>query len=221
MGLEEGTRRDVAAVRAVRAAVGPAARLMIDANNGYNFNLARRVLQETRECDIWWIEEAFHEDPVLYALLRAWLREQGMPTLIADGEGVASPLMLQWALEGAVDCLQFSAREKGFTEWLRLARLLRAAERTPAPHNFGSHWTCFAAGHLAAQLEGRLVVCQQRLWRRAALRLIPLLLVRFATGASRCQSIGPALASSCGARCLWPLQSTGAKNKTHTHMFTN
>ena len=153
MPLEEGTRRDVAAVRAVRAAIGSDARLMIDANNGYNFNLACRVLQETRDCNVWWIEEAFHEDPVLYAHLHAWLKAEGMSTLIADGEGVASPLLLQWALEGAIDCVQFSAREKGFTEWLRLARLLRAAGRFPAPHNFGSHWTCFAAGHLAAVID--------------------------------------------------------------------
>jgi L-rhamnonate dehydratase len=152
MPLEEGTRRDVAVVRAVREAVGPGARLMIDANNGYNYNLTIRVLHETRDCDIWWIEEAFHEDPVLYTHLRSWLRAEGMKILIADGEGVASPLMLQWALEGAVDCLQFSCREKGFTEWLRLGKLLRDVGRFAAPHNFGSHWTCFAAGHLAAVL---------------------------------------------------------------------
>jgi len=71
--LEEGTRRDIAIVRAVRAAVGPTAPILLDANNGYNLNLTKRVLAETADCGILWMEEAFHEDDVLYRDLRDWL----------------------------------------------------------------------------------------------------------------------------------------------------
>ena len=50
MELEKGTRRDIAIIRAVRKAVGPDCPIMIDANNGYNLNLAKRVLDETADC---------------------------------------------------------------------------------------------------------------------------------------------------------------------------
>ena len=36
---EAGAKRDIAVIKAVREAVGPDARIMIDANNGYNLNL--------------------------------------------------------------------------------------------------------------------------------------------------------------------------------------
>lgn len=85
--LEEGTRRDIAIVHAVREAVGPGCPLMLDANNGYNLNLTKRVLAETASCNIFWIEEAFHEDRILYLDLQAWLKAEGLDVLIADGEG--------------------------------------------------------------------------------------------------------------------------------------
>ena len=69
MPLEAGTRRDIAVIKAVREAVGPEATILIDANNGYNFNIARRVLAETADCNVFWLEEAFHEDPELYETL--------------------------------------------------------------------------------------------------------------------------------------------------------
>jgi L-rhamnonate dehydratase len=44
MPLEAGTRRDIAIVKAVRDAVGPSLKIMLDANDGYNLNLTKRVL---------------------------------------------------------------------------------------------------------------------------------------------------------------------------------
>ncbi len=72
----------------------PRAALLLDANNGYNLNLAKRVLDETADCGVFWLEEAFHEDPVLYRDLRVWLQGRDLPVLIADGEGVARPARL-------------------------------------------------------------------------------------------------------------------------------
>jgi len=45
--LEEGTQRDIAIVRAVRAAVGPAALIMLDANNGYKSRFGSKFLYKT------------------------------------------------------------------------------------------------------------------------------------------------------------------------------
>ena len=54
MPIQEGTRRDIAVIQAVRAAVGPEAALMLDANNGWNLNLTKQVLAETADCRVHW-----------------------------------------------------------------------------------------------------------------------------------------------------------------------
>lgn len=154
MPLEEGMRRDIAIVRAVRAAVGPEAPIMLDANNGYNLNLAKHVLAETADCGIFWLEEAFHEDDVLYRDLRAWLAQHGLPTLIADGEGQADPRLLRWAGEGLIDVIQYDIFSYGMTRWLALGRELDAMGVRSAPHHYGGHYGNYAAGHLAGAIRG-------------------------------------------------------------------
>ncbi len=151
---EEGTKRDIAVVQAVRAEVGPDCPLMLDANNGYTLNLAKRVLQETADCGIFWLEEAFHEDPVLYRDLKEWLTAQGLTTLIADGEGDASPWLLDWARAGRVDVIQYDIFGHGFTRWLHLGKRLDEWGVRSAPHHYGGHFGNYAACHLAAAIRG-------------------------------------------------------------------
>ncbi|HYN89320.1 MAG TPA: enolase C-terminal domain-like protein [Ardenticatenaceae bacterium] len=151
--LEAGTRRDVAVVRAVRAAVGPHVPIMLDANNGYNLNLAKHVLAATADCGIFWLEEPFHEDDVLYADLRAWLADRRLPILIADGEGQADPRLLSWAGAGLVDVIQYDIYDYGLTRWLALGRTLDAAGVRSAPHHYGGHYGNYAACHLAGALR--------------------------------------------------------------------
>ena len=154
MPLEEGTRRDIAIVRAVREAIGAAAPIMLDANNGYNLNLTKRVLSETADCGILWMEEAFHEDDVLYRDLREWLAKEDLRILIADGEGQADPRLLQWARAGLIDVIQYDIFGYGFTRWLTLGRELDGAGVRSAPHHYGGHYGNYAAGHLAAAIQG-------------------------------------------------------------------
>jgi L-alanine-DL-glutamate epimerase-like enolase superfamily enzyme len=153
MPLEQGTRRDIAIVRAVRQAVGSAAPIMLDANNGYNLNLTKRVLSETAGCGIFWMEEPFHEDEVLYRDLREWLASQDLRILIADGEGQADPRLIQWARAGLIDVLQYDIFSYGFARWLALGRALDGAGVRSAPHHYGGHYGNYAAGHLAAAIE--------------------------------------------------------------------
>jgi L-alanine-DL-glutamate epimerase-like enolase superfamily enzyme len=153
MPLEAGTRRDIAIVRAVREAVGSSAPIMLDANNGYNLNLAKRVLSETADCGIFWLEEAFHEDDVLYRDLREWLAKQGLPILIADGEGQTDPRLVQWARAGLIDVLQYDIFSYGFARWLALGSELDAANVRSAPHHYGGHYGNYVAGHLAGAIE--------------------------------------------------------------------
>ncbi len=127
---------------------------MIDANNGYNLNLTKRVLAETADCALFWLEEAFHEDNVLYTDLRAWMAEQGLDVLIADGEGQASPTLLDWAQAGIVDVIQYDIFSYGFTPWLALGQRLDGWGVRAAPHHYGRHLGNHYAGHLAAAIEG-------------------------------------------------------------------
>jgi L-alanine-DL-glutamate epimerase-like enolase superfamily enzyme len=151
--LEEGTRRDVAVVHAVREAVGPEPPLLLDANNGYNLNLTKRVLAETAGCGVFWIEEAFHEDPVLYRDLKEWLAERSLAVLIADGEGQASPSLLDWARQGIVDVIQFDIFGHGFTAWLQTGRQLDEWGVRSAPHHYGGHIGNYAACHLSGAIQ--------------------------------------------------------------------
>jgi L-rhamnonate dehydratase len=153
MPPQAGAQRDVAVARAVREAVGRDATVMLDANNGYNLNLTKQVLTETAECGIFWMEEAFHEDRVLYVDLKQWLQAEGLATLIADGEGEASPSLLAWAQEGVVDVVQYDILSHGFTAWLALGRRLDAWGVRTAPHHYGRHFGNYAACHLAAVVE--------------------------------------------------------------------
>ena len=150
--LEAGTERDIAIIHAVRETVGPDATLFIDANNGYNLNLTKRVLAETADCNLFWLEEAFHEDPVLYRDLKTWLEARALPTLIADGEGDASPHLLKWAQEGLIDVIQYDIFGHGFTRWLQTGRQIAQWNVRSAPHHYGGHVGNYVSGHLAAAL---------------------------------------------------------------------
>jgi L-alanine-DL-glutamate epimerase-like enolase superfamily enzyme len=153
MPLYEGTQRDIAVIRAVREAVGAGLPIMIDANNGYNMNLVKLVLYQTADCGIYWIEEPFHEDRVLYEHLHEWFSEQKLSVLIADGEGQASPDLMNWARQGVVDVVQYDLRDYGFGNWLYTGRQLDSWGARSAPHNYGSAFGGYASCHLAAALK--------------------------------------------------------------------
>jgi L-rhamnonate dehydratase len=153
MPVDEGTQRDIAVIRAVRAAVGDQATILIDANNGYTLNLAKRVLAATADCNLFWLEEAFHEDNVLYQDMKTWLQANNLTVLIADGEGYASPRLLPWAEEKLIDVIQYDIFSYGFTPWLQLGCQLDGWGVRSAPHHYGGFYGNYAAGHLAAAIS--------------------------------------------------------------------
>ncbi len=158
MSLLEGNRRDVAVIRAARDAVGAEATILIDANNGYNLNIAKQILTETVDCDIFWLEEAFHEDGALYEELHDWIEREGLSVHIADGEGQASPLLLDYARDGFVDIIQYDIFSYGMTNWLETGARLDGWNVGTAPHHYGRHVGNYVSGHLAAAVDGFLFV---------------------------------------------------------------
>lgn len=153
MEIEAGTLRDIAIIRAIREAVGPHCQLLLDANNGWNLNLTKKVLDETAACEIFWIEEAFHEDAVLYRDLKNWLDKNNFQTLIADGEGDASPHLLNWARDGLVDVIQYDIFGHGLSRWLQTGKQLDEWKVRTAPHHYGGSIGNFVAPHLAGALQ--------------------------------------------------------------------
>ena len=158
MPLVEGNRRDVAVIRAVREAVGAEATILIDANNGYNLNIAKQILSETADCNVFWLEEAFHEDGALYEDLHAWIEREGLGVNIADGEGLASPKLPDYARDGFVDIIQYDIFSHGMTNWLETGALLDGWNVRTAPHHYGRHVGNYVSGHLAAAVDGFLFV---------------------------------------------------------------
>ena len=154
MPLEAGIKRDIAVIKAVRAAVGPEATILIDANNGYNLNIAKRVLAETADCHVFWLEEAFHEDPELYEALHDWMEGEGLSVLIADGEGWAAEALMDWARAGFVDVVQYDIFSHGFSNWLDTGAQLDNWGVRAAPHHYGRHLGNYVSGHLASAIEG-------------------------------------------------------------------
>jgi L-alanine-DL-glutamate epimerase-like enolase superfamily enzyme len=169
---DEGLRRDIAVVNAVRKAVGPDADVMADANNGYTFNGARDFLAGTADSRVFWLEEAFYEDATLYRRLRAWMRAEGLSTLIGDGEGrgMADPnlpdllagdsfhatvgssapadALLDMVREGIVDVLQWDVLVPGLTRWLEISPSIEAWGRLASPHHYGTHLGNYHSCHL-------------------------------------------------------------------------
>ena len=158
MPVLDGTRRDIAVIRAVRDAAGAAGTVMVDANNGYNLNITKDVLDATADCNLFWMEEPFHEDPVLYADLRDWCAARGLSTMIADGEGRADPSIVSWAREGVIDVLQYDLKGYGFHRWLELSADLAGTSVRFAPHNYGGAFGNYASCHLAQVIDRFLFV---------------------------------------------------------------
>ncbi|WP_028610129.1 enolase C-terminal domain-like protein [Paenibacillus harenae] len=153
MPIWEGTKRDIAIIHGVAGVAGPSGRIMIDANNAYNLNLTKEVLAAVADVNLYWIEEAFHEDDVLYADLKAWLQSRNQEVLIADGEGLASPHLVNWAMKGYVDVLQYDIIHPGFTHWLELGAKLDSHGLRSAPHCYGNAYGIYALGHVAAGIK--------------------------------------------------------------------
>jgi L-alanine-DL-glutamate epimerase-like enolase superfamily enzyme len=142
MDPEAGFRRDVEIVRAVRQAVGPDMKIMVDINNGFQKEPERawRLLQETAADNLYWLEEPFPEEVGLYSELRAKMQRAGIRTRIADGENVrrASELTPYIEPKVLVDVLQMDIRTCGLLENAALARRAGPLGAVCVPHNWGS-----------------------------------------------------------------------------------
>jgi L-alanine-DL-glutamate epimerase-like enolase superfamily enzyme len=143
---------DAARVRAVRAAIGPAALLMLDANCGMSVAEAKRLALLVEDCDIAWFEEpVFDNDIEALCTLRRAVR---MP--IAAGQMMGSVAWFRDALaKGALDWLQCNAAYCGGVTGM--LRILAMAEAHGVPVSHAGGWDIANAAIMAGHAHGGLL----------------------------------------------------------------
>jgi D-galactarolactone cycloisomerase len=140
-----GVDEDLAVVRAVRDAIGPNMRLMVDANHGYDALEAIRFGRAAAELGIDWLEE-----PVVPEQLAAYREvKANQPVPIAGGETWQGRWAMREPVETrAVDILQPDlAGTGGFSEARRIADMAALHGIRVVPHVWGT------AVHIAAALQ--------------------------------------------------------------------
>ena len=123
---------DLAAVRAVRAAIPPDVVLMSDYNQALSPNAARERCRQLDGEGLYWIEEPVrHDDYATSAELAALLR-----TPVQIGENFTSPRAMSLALQHRASDLVMPDLERigGISGWLDAAALADAAETEMSAH---------------------------------------------------------------------------------------
>ena len=157
MPRQAGLERDIEVLRAAREAVGTQIKVLADANDGFrnDFEGAWRLVSETKDANLYWMEEIFPESVPLYTQLRRRMAEVGIRTLIADGENLREPGAFEPYLKSprVFDVVQMDIRVGGFLGNRDLARMAGAAGAISVPHNWASQVGKFMGLHLAKAVK--------------------------------------------------------------------
>ncbi len=127
-------KQDVERIAKVRETVGPKVRIMIDANQGFDYPAALALAGRARSYGIHWFEEPLnHADFDGYAALRA---NAGMALAMGEREFDLVPLR-ELARRNALDLWQPDILRLGGVEgWLDSAALARAHHLPVLPHYY-------------------------------------------------------------------------------------
>jgi len=121
-------------VKAVREAVGPSVRIMLDANNGWDVETTIRASNKMYDLDITWLEEPVHWYDDVEPLKQVKLNTR-IP--LASGEHEITRWGARRLMEtGAIDVMQFDANaHAGITEWRLIAGMASMCHIKMAPHH--------------------------------------------------------------------------------------
>jgi L-alanine-DL-glutamate epimerase-like enolase superfamily enzyme len=103
---------DVAACRALRAALGPDVELYIDGNRGWTASESARALREMADLDLTFAEELCPADDVLG---RRWLVAQSPVPFIADESATRAAEVTRELLGGSATAVSIKTARTGFT----------------------------------------------------------------------------------------------------------
>jgi L-fuconate dehydratase len=157
--LEDDVRR----ARLIREEIGPAARLMMDANQKWDVAEAIANMRELAAFDPWWIEEPTSPDDVLG---HARIRTAIAPVQVATGEHVQNRIVFKQLMQtSAIDFCQLDACRLGGVNEVLAVLFLAAKFGIPVcPHAGGvglceyvQHFAFFDYIAVSASLERREV----------------------------------------------------------------
>lgn len=123
---------DIERIDAVRDAVGPEVKLLVDANNAYNRIDALKMGLELDRRDIYWFEEPLHPDDI--AGSAELVRKLNTPIAIGENE------YTRWGFKQLMDAnaAQIFNTDAlvlgGITEWKKVADYAQACHMLIAPH---------------------------------------------------------------------------------------
>jgi L-alanine-DL-glutamate epimerase-like enolase superfamily enzyme len=125
---------DLAAVQAVRDAIGPDVGLMIDVNQGWDVTYAIKIGRRLEAFDLVWLEEPTqHDDLEGHARIAA-----ALDTPIASGEKLYTPRGFREAIEARAFDIAMPDLERigGVTGWMRTVALAEASNLPVCSHLF-------------------------------------------------------------------------------------
>jgi L-fuconate dehydratase len=154
---------DLRRVSAVRAAIGPECKLMVDSNQRWDVDEAIARINELSHLNLWWAEEPTHPDDVLG---HARIAKAIAPVGVATGEHAANRVIFKQLLQAnAITFCQIdSCRLGGVNE--NLAVMLMAAKFgvRVCPHAGGvglceyvQHLSMFDFIGISGSMEGRVI----------------------------------------------------------------
>jgi len=147
---------DVARVAAVREALGPHGKLMVDANCAWSPAMAIEIGRELERYHLYWIEEPVATDDIDGSAKVA----AALATPIAGYETELGLYGFRALIDrGAVDIVQPDiAWSGGFSECRRIAAYAQAHNLMVAPHAFAGAVTLVASLHFAAAIPNALML---------------------------------------------------------------
>lgn len=131
-----GVEQDLEFMRAIREAVGYDVKIMADANGAYNAASARRIIKESEDLNLYFLEELLApEDMQGYQEIKNLSK-----TSIAAGEQVFGKMGYRpWLESRALDIIQPDlCSSGGITECKKIAAMAQASHTMMIPHVWGS-----------------------------------------------------------------------------------
>lgn len=152
--IGRSAREDIPFISAVRDAIGPGRKLMLDANCGYDLDTALTLVEEIKALDIAWLEEPLPPDDL--AGLRALSKASEIP--LAGGENEFTPDALAKLIdETRIAIVQPNiSRAGGVSGLLSVGEIADDRGAQVAPHGVGAGVVLAATLHTATAMKAFL-----------------------------------------------------------------
>lgn len=148
-----GAKRDIENLKRLRQVLGPGARLMVDANQGWSLSQAKDMTPLLEPFGLDWLEEPLRADRP-WSEWRALRDSTGIA--LAAGENIMGDDAFDVAIgEAPLDVMQPDlAKWGGLSKGLPLAEKILRSGRRYCPHYLGGGIGLLASGHLLAAAGG-------------------------------------------------------------------